>query len=165
MICFLDMDGVLVDFNKGIHEFYDTPYSEKDFPYKKGCGSRNTLPKDAVGIHGSDFWDALTEDFWADLPWMETGRSLLSSVECTFGLSQICLLTRTTGVHCASGKIRWIQNNIPRYSDRFLIGRVKKFCAHDRAVLVDDDDQNLKEFVNCGGHGVLVPQIWNSDCC
>lgn len=161
MICFLDLDGVLIDFTGGAHKFHGFPYSMKDYPYELGVWENCPPPNSSMS--NTKFWDALDEDFWANLEWMEDGRDLLSMMEIVFGQENICILTSTTLSHvCSSGKVRWIQQNLPEYERQFLLGPPKSFCAHDKAVLVDDRDKNIIDFMNCGGYGVLVPRAWNS---
>ena len=159
MICFLDLDGVLVDFMKGVHEFYDLPYSFEDYSYE--FGKWDTCPPSACNMAPQEFWDGLNEDFWANLPWMKDGRGILEIVEEAFGKENICLLTVPTGPCCAQGKIRWIRKFLPEYGQQFLIGSTKKHCVSDNAVLIDDSDEHVEEFIRCGGYGILVPRPWN----
>ncbi len=161
MICFLDLDGVLVDFIKGAHEFHKMPYSMKDYPYK--LGNWDNCPPYNSEIVTGEFWNAFDEDFWADLDWMEDGRMMLNAVEKTFDQKDICILSvPTLCPRSASGKIKWIQKHLPQYSRQFLIGPPKSFCAHSRAVLIDDRDKNVEYFTMYGGYSILVPRPWNS---
>jgi len=57
----------------------------------------------------------------------------------------------------------WIRRYLPKYSRQFLFGPRKRFCAHARAVLIDDYDKNIDGFVSAGGQGVLIPRSWNRD--
>ena len=162
MKCFLDMDGVLVDFMKGAHEFHRLPYSMKAYPYEFGVW--DNCPPSTSELSTQEFWDSLDEEFWANLDWMPDGNAILQYTESFFGVKNICLLTSPTRCpRSVSGKLLWIQKNLPRYKRQFLIGPPKHFCAHNNAVLIDDSDRNINSFVEHGGTGVLVPRPWNSE--
>jgi len=109
------------------------------------------------------FWKALaTESFWANLDWMPDGKELLAVAEDYFGKENICLLTSGEVDGSADGKRTWVKKYMPDYSKRLMVGTAKKFCAHRGSVLIDDADHNINAFVEAGGHGILVPRIWNS---
>lgn len=156
MKCLLDLDGVLVDFVVGACKFHkiENPYLNESFR-----GVWDFVEK--LNIPANQFWSPLGEKFWSELDWLPDGQAILKLIESKF--SEVCLLTRpcmTPG--CASGKIKWINNNLPKYREKYLIGSGKEFCAHPGSVLVDDSDANIVKFVEHKGHGVLVPRIWNS---
>ena len=161
MKCFLDIDGVLVDFLGGACEFHKIPYSYNEYPF--AYGEWDVLPPPTLSLSTREFWDVLDADFWANLDWMPDGKDMLALAESVFGEENICLLTcPTLSSACVAGKIDWIQKNLPKYSRRYLIGPPKHFCAHDNSVLIDDRDRNVEEFVDAGGYGILLPRPWNS---
>jgi hypothetical protein len=85
----------------------------------------------------------------------------VSAAEDTFG-DNVCILTspcRTAG--CTDGKLDWVAKHFPSFQRRVLLGSAKHFCAHPKALLVDDHDENVAEFRRAGGVGLLVPQPWN----
>ena len=43
----------------------------------------------------------------------------------------------------------------------FLIGPPKWICARPDQLLIDDNDTNIDNFRDRGGHGILFPQPWN----
>jgi len=162
MICFLDLDGVLVDFLVGAHKFHGLPYDINNYPYE--FGRWENCPPSNSNLSNSKFWDSLDEEFWANLDWTEEGEEILSFVEEVFGEKNICILsTPTLSSNCVVGKLKWIQKNLPKYSRQFLIGPPKHFCAHDKAVLIDDRDKNIEDFQFYGGYGILIPRPWNSE--
>lgn len=157
MKCFLDLDGVLVDFDGGVLKVHKT---EDPFLKEENLGKWGT--EDMYGLEPVEFWAPLGEKFWSNLDWTKEGKDILALVEDTFGYDNICLLTSpclTKG--SVSGKIHWINKHMPAYKKKFLIGFQKHFCANENTVLIDDRDKNVEDFRAHGGHAVLVPRPWN----
>lgn len=155
-ICFLDLDGVLVDFTAAALQVHgrELPPREITWDFASQIGF--------TGERVAKFWEPLDYSFWRDLPWTAEGKQLLATVEEIFPPERICLLTtpcRTPG--CAEGKLDWVRREIPGYADRVLVGSCKHLLASPRAVLVDDRDENARGFVLSGGWSLLVPRPWN----
>lgn len=82
-------------------------------------------------------------------------------VERRFGPRNIVVCTSVPlDSEAASGKLKWIQREIPEYSRRYLLGPAKEFCAP--GLMIDDSDFNVDNFELAGGKAVLVPRPWNS---
>lgn len=155
------MDGILVDFMSGAHKYFGLPYSYEEYPYE--LGDWDCIPPTGMKITPEEFWESLDEDHWANLPWMPDGKEILAVIESYFPKEHICLLTSPTlSPSCASGKVRWIQKEMPDYARRFLIGPPKYFCAHREALLIDDSDKNVNLFKLHGGRAICIPRKWNS---
>jgi 5'(3')-deoxyribonucleotidase len=154
---FLDVDGVLVNFRKGIHDAFVKPYH---YP---------TLSKKWK------FWDdwpevtfemvnaVCTIGFWQNLEWMHDGHDILRVIFDKFSASQIYLLTTPMpNIESPTGKWLWVHDQIPAYIKRTIITQAPKFLlARPDTLLIDDKDQNIDEFVEAGGRGCLVPRPWN----
>lgn len=155
--CFLDMDGVLVDFIKGICEAH-----ERDNPYSDAKNAGSYWLHKIWGISNTKFWEpAQDADFWADLDKTPECDEIISRVEMVFG-ENVCLLTAPSlAPGCMEGKREWITRNIPRYRDQFLIGSAKEFCGFPGSYLVDDMEKNIVKFQEAGGNGILFPRPWN----
>jgi hypothetical protein len=157
MICFLDLDGTLVDFCGAAQTRLGITQAQLD-----------ELPKpwswdfifEVSGVPPEDFWPTLDAEFWATLPWTPDGRAILDLVEGAF--DQICLISKPTGPGSHDGKQAWIAQHIPRYNGRALFGAAKHYCAGPGRYLIDDSETNINEFYNYGGRGILVPRPWNS---
>jgi len=163
MICFLDLDDVLVDFVSGVHNFYHLEYDESKYPYD--FGDWNIFPLKSSSLSATEFWANFTERFWSDLSWIKDGKNLLKFLEQKFGCENICLLTAPMpemSSACVTGKMRWIQKNLPKYSRQFLVGKAKHYCANENSILIDDADHNIDTFKSSGGKAILVPRLWNS---
>lgn len=157
--CLLDLDGVLVDFCGPAHTYHNLPYSTgDDYPYPKGLWNIDTL----MPITQEEFWKPLGREFWANLPWMPDGKRILSLLEWVFSRENICICScPAKDPLTATGKLDWIKKNMPEYSRQYMLCPQKRFAASNNAILVDDRDKNIEEFEENGGHGVLVPRLWN----
>lgn len=111
------------------------------------------------------FWDCLPREFWSTIPNSPQFEMLLGSCEALVGQENICIATAPTiDPECAAGKTEWIQRVMPRWLQRqYQIGPRKKFFAHPEALLIDDSDENEKQFRAWGGNTLLVPRPWNTN--
>lgn len=160
-VCYLDLDGVLVDFVAGGLAFHGKtlPPDEVrwDFPQQVGF----------VGTWAAEFWNPLGKDFWAGLGWTVEGKLLLAHLEVLFG-DRVVLLSSpcgTPGRH--EGKCEWVERELPAYRRRVCLGAAKHLFAAPTKILVDDHDANADAFTAEGGRAVLVPRPWNrrrGDC-
>lgn len=154
---FLDVDGVLANFRKGIHDAFNKPYNY------------STLSKKWL------FWDdwpdvtfkmvnaACTINFWANLEWMHDGRDILEIILDKFSINQIYLLTTPMpNVESPTGRWIWIRDNLPKFYKRTIITQApKSLLARPNTLLIDDKSKNIDEFLKAGGYGLLVPRAWN----
>lgn len=153
----LDMDGVLVDFIGGACDIHN-----KNNPYtNKHNYGKHRIDK-LLGLELDDFWKPLDHGFWAELKWMEDGVKIISLIEHKFGDENITLLTSPSECPgAASGKMEWVQQRLPDYSRRVMIGAQKHLCANANSILIDDCAENCHKFRIAGGHAILVPRPWN----
>lgn len=154
----LDLDGVICDFRRGIHEAFGKPY---DYP---------TLTKKWK------FWDGWSDvtfemvnavcvsKFWAELKWTFDGHDILRAVIDKFHSNQIYLLTTPMpNLESASGKMMWVNDNLPVYLKRTIITQAPKhLLARPDTLLCDDKDQNINEFRKAGGKAILINRPWNA---
>lgn len=155
MRCFVDMDGVLVDFVGGAlqrvgREFPDWPPGE--FNMSK-----------VLGMASHRFWERLNgADFWSGLSPTPECHPLMAHLESTFGSWDICILSSPTrDPQCLAGKVMWLEKHLPDYRRRFLLGPEKRFCAGPDNLLIDDADHKVDAFRNAGGCAILFPRPWN----
>lgn len=159
LLCFLDLDGVLVDLVTGFIDYLgiDNPYHDPD-----NLGQFDRLRKINVP-EGKDAFDDLDYHFWANLPPMPDGPEIYEMVEWYFGKGNICLLSSPTrNPESAAGKLAWINQHYPQLSRSFFLGTAKHFAASRNKVLVDDFDYNVEVFREAGGQAILIPRLWNS---
>jgi hypothetical protein len=154
--CFVDLDGVLVDFNRGACRRHGKDYPD---PWPVGTGTIRVV----LGLDQQSFWAPMDEQFWADLEPLPDCHDLLRLLESVFGAANVCILSSPCHHPFGlAGKYRWILRHLPGYARRYLIGPPKHFCAGPNKVLVDDLEENVRLFTEAGGQGVLMPRPWNS---
>jgi 5'(3')-deoxyribonucleotidase len=152
-VCYLDLDGVLVDFVRGALAHFDRP----DFLYRD---VRWGIEKQ-LRIEPELFWSGLGFAFWANLPWGPEGKHLLALVEEIFGENVVLLTSPCDTPGAVEGKAAWIKREMPAYKRRFFIGPPKHLVAGPGKVLLDDHEDNVEAFAANGGHTVLAPRPWN----
>ena len=157
---FLDMDGVLIDWNSGVHALHDIPLTPGVWPYKLGPAGWNFHRQ--LGMTTEQLFKGQDRKFWANLQWITDGKEILEVCEKYFD-DTICLLTSpydADGV--VDGRKDWIKREMPKYVERHLIGAYKTACAHPAAILIDDYEDNVQNWRKAGGIGILVPRPYNS---
>lgn len=152
----LDMDGVLVDFVKGVHEVFNVSYKCDDATRYDFWEDWNIIvPRSCVD-------EKCDVSFWENLNWTQDGHEILHLIEDNF--SSIYLISQP--MHNSgswTGKRLWIDHNLPNYIDKLIVTEVpKKVFASPDTLLIDDKDENVDEFIHAGGQAILVPRPWNS---
>ena len=112
-----------------------------------------------------EFWDSLSEEFWANVPISREADRFLSYCEFLVGKENVCILTAFhlsfEQSYVAAAKADWIKHFLPPWlHGSFLIGPNKKFCAHPGALLIDDSSSNVQRFKEGGGQAITVPRPW-----
>lgn len=162
---YLDIDGVMVDFLGGLHKALGVPYDVRNYPYEKGKWNMLTDIKgfDDIPATFEQCNDCCDIHFWHRLEWMFDGRDILRVILDKYHINQIYLLTTPMPNVCSStGKTLWIRDNLPVYSKRTIITQASKsLLARPDTLLIDDKDENIDEFIEAGGRGLLVPRSWN----
>lgn len=152
---FADMDGVIVNFPKGVEKVLAVDLSELD---------RYEIDE-YLGISTSEFWKAIdeVETFWEDLepyPWT------IDLIEMLLEVSNGNLTIATSpsaDPHCACQKLKWIQKHLPAQLYRkVLIGPQKHLLAAPGRVLIDDSPEKTSRFQQAGGIAILFPQPYNT---
>jgi cytidyltransferase-like protein len=134
---YCDMDGVIVDFEDG---------------YERLTG------KDIKGNHikgDGDFWQPITDagvKFWAGLKWMPDGKELWSYIK---SYNPEILSAPSREESSKIGKHVWIKNNIPGIKLILRSANRKQELAESNAILIDDRKDNIEQWINAGGIGIL----------
>lgn len=159
--CFLDMDGVLADFNGGILKVHgkENPYN----PNEKGLWN--------IG----DYWNISNDEmmkpthqpgFWENLEVIPGSFEMVETLADIFGIDNICILSSPAknSAICIPEKIKWLQKYFPEIAERknYFFGSKKGFMGAEGNWLVDDGDFNIEDFEAAGGNGLLFPQPWNN---
>lgn len=157
---FLDVDGPLADFIRGVCELYDMDPARVYLTWPEGESEVSTV----LGVKPAEMWDLIHRagaDFWATLrpyPWASDLVRVLDR------RGRLTLLTSPSRHPSSSaGKHAWVERYLPSFERRFLIGADKPACARPGAVLIDDSDANCEGFRERGGHAIVFPRPWNSE--
>ena len=140
MKLYIDMDGVLTDFNKGYDLKCDITYAE---------GSRKESRGDVKG-----FWDPIDrvgQSFWSDMPWMSDGKQLWNAVK---NHNPIILSAVSKALGCRSGKKIWIHRELGGVKHLLVKRSEKVKYADSDSILVDDLQKNIDEWKAAGGIGI-----------
>lgn len=153
--CYLDMDGVLVDFVGACERLFGFDRWKVVIPgefyiHKWLKCDRDWLWKE-VQDAGHNMW-AHAEP----CPWM---GELLLFLHRTF--EQVVVVTHSQDwPGCYSGKWEWLKKHYPGSGQPVFI-KEKWRLAAPGCVLVDDFDGNVGDWVAHGGHAALFAQPWN----
>lgn len=133
---YCDMDGVLVDFDKGYLELTGHQLN---------------------GEHRNDdnFWDPINEagyDFWINLGWMSDGKRLWSYIE-KYKPELLSAPSRQNDSRVA--KHDWVKRELPGVHLILRSAKNKKEFAAKNHILIDDRVDNIMDWVGAGGIGIL----------
>ena len=134
---YCDMDGVIVDFERGYN----------DLTGKQTPGVDSTYNKD-------DFWGAITKagaKFWANLNWMSDGQQLWGYIK---QYNPELLTAPSREESSRIGKLAWVDKNIPNTPIIFKQAKDKKDLAEPNAILIDDRKDNIQQWIDAGGIGI-----------
>lgn len=153
MIYGIDLDGVITDFVGAAAKLFNI----KDTGWEPGSYD---IAK-AFNIEPSRFWARINSyEFWSTLPKTDFADDLFNLLQ---GKEYFIITSPTLDPQSLAGKYQWIKNHYPKLRCKVLVGACKQYCADSNTVLIDDSDEKIQKFISYGGHGILVPQIWNSN--
>lgn len=161
---YLDLDGVLVDWFGGVSQLTgrDRHRVEHDWPI-------GATTEEALQVDGGKMWRLINSqgsDWWANLeplPWVAELLLLLFSERPSFQPTLSILTSPANSVYAATGKLRWVQEHLPGLLDRVHLTADKHLLASPDALLIDDDDDNCRLFIEAGGTAIVFPQPWNDE--
>lgn len=144
---YLDMDGVLCNFEKKFTEYY---------------GALSLAKRDRKE------WSKDWEDFvkhkkgFEQLDWFPGGQQLLDAVRQS--KLPVEILTSSGGQkfhgEVTAQKIKWLKKHGINYKANVVPGRKHKAeYATPETLLIDDTEEVIKHFTNAGGQGILHKEI------
>lgn len=163
---FLDMDGVVVNWVRGICAAHNrpNPYLE---PHAQGVWDVWSLWNMTI----DDFWAPCSSEFWRGLAKTEEADALVgiataaSGVVCGTALPvRVITMPASHGLEgCIEGKLGWLDEHYPTLSHEVIFERDKwKYAAaQPGSLLIDDNEKNCAKWIQSGGYAVLVPRPWN----
>jgi hypothetical protein len=135
---FLDMDGVLVDFDQQFKDI--TGMYPKEFELNHTIG---------------EFWKAIDKSgvgFWRGMKWMPGGESLYKRASQH---DHALLSSPSRSETSKIGKRLWRRDKTPNTKLILSLSHLKKNYAAPNHILIDDRESNIKSWVDAGGIGIL----------
>lgn len=165
---FLDLDDTLNSLTLPALREVGCPVGDFDYQcYPEEAGYSITAAAQLLsGRHWTvpDFWNSIDRNFWRTLPRSKEFSYLLTKCVSLVGQDNVHILTSPTkDPDCLAGKLEWIQQQLPNWLHRqYSITPRKHVCARPGALLIDDSDENVRQFREHGGTAITVPRPWNS---
>lgn len=171
-VIFLDMDGVLFNFNWSACEVHRVDYEEFNRTHKRGEWDIRQTFSTLLGLPRrmtmDEFWEPINRDsyrFWSELettPWnfqlLHRFEPRLSSAPETYLLTSPPWCPQ--GVAGKIDSVRMLDR--PYYDHRVIPTIHKHLFAGPNRILIDDSEDNIKRFREFGGTGIVFPTIGNS---
>jgi hypothetical protein len=143
-LIFCDMDGVLVDFDKGYKDLTGKSTNHADVQDK------------------NDFWrlldksleeKGLTEyDYWVNLPWMPDGKMLWNYIK---GYKPYILTAPSLDPGSKQGKREWVETKLPEAKNvYFRKASLKPEFSGKNRILIDDRADTIAAWNAKGGIGI-----------
>jgi hypothetical protein len=143
-LIFCDMDGVLVDFDKGYEELTGKSTKHHDVQDK------------------NDFWrlldkslkeKGLTEyDYWVNLPWMPDGKTLWNYIS---PYKPYVLTAPSLDPGSKIAKREWVERELPEAKNvYFRKAQLKPEFSGKNRILIDDREDTIESWIAKGGIGI-----------
>ena len=139
-IIYSDMDGVITDFEERFKKF-----------------SNGISPSEYEKANGKNkFWDLIDNQtgvkFWVGMPWMGDGKEYWDYIS---KYKPTLLSSPSINNESRLGKRLWVKNNLPGTPLKLAYSRNKKNYAQENAILIDDREDNINQWIASGGIGIL----------
>lgn len=141
---YCDMDGVLIDFDRGYQELTNI----------------TTKHADAQGV--DKFWEPITKTgakFWITLNWMSDGKQLWDYIK---KYNPILLSAPSREESSRLGKRVWVKRELPGVKLILRSADRKQEFANSTSILIDDREKNIKQWEEAGGIGILHTSASNT---
>ena len=164
----LDLDDVLNSFTMHSLKLMGCPVGPFDYHlYPRECRYNMVKAYNKLGpmrMGQDEFWRRLPPEVWWTAPISGEKENLLNWAVAKVGYKNVHIVTKPTRCpYSASGKVRWIQNNLePSLQRNFAITPQKHLLAKPDVILIDDSEANVSKFRMQGGQAILMPRPWNS---
>ena len=133
---FVDLDGVLTDFDKQLAELLNKKLV-------RGWDFGNDPKVWAKIAHAG-------EKFWSEMAWMPDGHDLWEYIK---DFKPTVLTAPTRHPSSKTGKKIWLKENLPGVPA--IIDSKKEQYAKEGYILIDDREKNIKKWEEAGGTGIL----------
>ena len=139
---YIDMDGVLCDFDKKFKEISGEDFIE--YSDKYGWNKTwKTIEKSGI-------------EYWSEMEWNGGGKKLWNFLK---NLDNVEILTGSprdkVGEYAKKGKEIWIKKNIGDIKVNHIEGKLKFTYVKNNDILIDDMERNCNLWENAGGIAIL----------
>jgi len=136
---FLDLDGVLTDFDSAVREL--------------GPEASEGLAEDAEKEKKQVMWDKIEDagiNFWANMKWLPDGKKVWDIVK-----DKNPILLTAPGLYnfARGGKELWVKEHLPGV--QLYFENAKENYAEMDTILIDDRADNINGFIEAGGEGIV----------
>ena len=142
---YCDLDSVLTDFDSRFKQF-------------SGMLPHEYEPKYELQM----FWEIIDKEghhFWSKMEWMCDGRQLWEYIS----IHNPSLLSSPSSKRSSRhGKRLWVNENIPGTKLILSKRENKKRYSGKNSILIDDRTDNISDWVNAGGIGILHTSTSNT---
>ena len=145
---YVDMDGVLTDFERRFEQFAGV--DPEEFVAQKTIEFGKTKANE-------EFWDLIDKQigirYWVGMPWMSQGEKLWNYIK---KFNPIILSSPSRDESSRIGKGLWVKRNIPGTPLKLAFkasGKAK--YASPTSILIDDREDNIQAWKAAGGIGIL----------
>lgn len=150
---FVDLDGVVSNFTKGVCDIFEKPYKEPE---------SYDLYKE-LGVSEDEMWGEINSrrwKFWTNLelyPWANHLIEVVKELDPYFSF----LTAPSLSADCVKGKRIWLKRHFP--DENFVMAPAKLKCllSQKGRILIDDKKRNIDDWISAGGKGILFPQPYN----
>lgn len=168
---YLDLDGVITDLVEPLMGWWGADMPEDKYPREFGWDIKGAIANTharkgniyqsaaILELSNAKFWQTPPRDFWRHLMPYEGAMNFIEWLED--GPCDVFIATAHASPDCAAAKVEWIEEHLPRYWDRVLVGHPKHLLANPHTILIDDRDKNCEDFIAADGHAALCPRPWN----
>lgn len=157
MKIFVDLDGVLVDFQAWALGTHDRYHLMNDPSFQKQYWLDQEL-----GMTQDEFWAPITAcgpEWWSSMPDTPWAGDLVDAVSAWDADWEMA--SHPWNADSASGKWEWA---LKRYPDRNLHLSVDKCSlAAPGRLLIDDHEDHVNKWRDAGGEAILFPASYNSN--
>lgn len=156
------MDGVIADFTSSAITALNKEYN-RSITLEEYADFGGWNMWEPYNCTEDDFWRVINshENLYAEIkayPWVKELYSKL------YELGEITIVTAPSfhGFNCASQKLYWLKEHLGIDAGQVFIGYRKRLLAGN-GILIDDNANNVNDFIANGGQAILVPATWNTN--
>ena len=135
VIIFCDLDGVLVDFEKGVSDLFRKPFED--------------ITKDELWSHAEQI-----PDFYTNLPWKDDGKRLWEVLKW---LNTTILSAAPKDSWAERQKRAWVDRELGQGVKMVVSTRKYKYCSPTKplTILIDDREIHCRLWEESGGFAIL----------